>query len=146
MILLKKVHLWTKLKTHLVYVAHLGLALVHISCPCLCLCVYLHRNAAVVVWMAPTALHVWMFGLWGVTLLGSMYLLELMWSCWRKHVTVEAGLKVSYAQATLSVGHSLLPVACGSRYRTFSYFSSTMSICMLPCFPLWWWWIKSQKL
>jgi hypothetical protein len=42
-----------------------------------------------------------------------------------------AGFEVSEAQAKLS-GSLSLPAACGSRFRTLSYFSSTVSACMLP--------------
>ena len=45
----------------------------------------------------------------GVALLGGVALLEWVWPCWRKCVTVGAGFEVSYAQAmSTSMAHSLL--------------------------------------
>jgi hypothetical protein len=33
----------------------------------------------------------------------------------------------------------------GSRYRTLSFFCSTMSACTPPCFLPWWLWTKPQN-
>ena len=49
-----------------------------------------------------------MLGPWGVALLGGMALLEWVWPCWRKCVTVEAGFEVSRFQALSSKARSLL--------------------------------------
>ena len=38
-------------------------------------------------------------------------LLEWVWTCWRKYITVGAGFEVSYAQATAQCLNQL-PVAC----------------------------------
>ena len=43
-----------------------------------------------------------------MTLLGDMVLLEWIWPYWRNGVTVEVSFNVIYAQAILSVAHSLL--------------------------------------
>jgi hypothetical protein len=47
----------------------------------------------------------------------------------RRHGLV--GVGVACAQFLPSVGHSFLLSVCGSRCRTLSSFSSTMSACML---------------
>ena len=46
----------------------------------------------------------------GVALLGGMALLEWVWPCWRKCITLEVGFEGSYTQAMLSVNivHFLL--------------------------------------
>ena len=67
-----------------------------------------------------------------VALLGCVALLARLRPYWRECVTVEAGFEVSYAQVTFSVSvHFLL--AWDQYARTLS--NSTMSACMLPCFP-----------
>ena len=45
-----------------------------------------------------------------MALLGVVALLERVWPCWRKRVTVEVGFEVSYAQGTVQC-LSQLPVA-----------------------------------
>ena len=47
-------------------------------------------------------------------------------------VSLGAGSEVSDVQARPNVALSL-PAACGFRCKILSYFSSTMSVCMLPC-------------
>ena len=60
-----------------------------------------------------------------------------MWLGWRKFVTSRCGGSGLWG---LSVSQFS---SCGSRCRTLSYLSSTISACMLPCFLLWQWWTKS---
>jgi hypothetical protein len=62
-------------------------------------------------------------------------LLEWVWPRWRKSVTVGASFEVVYAQATVNETESPFSAAYRSRCRTLSSFSSTMSACILPCFP-----------
>ena len=52
-----------------------------------------------------------MLGPRGVALLGGVALLEEVWPCWRKCVTVEVGFEVSYVQALPSMEASLLLAA-----------------------------------
>lgn len=42
-----------------------------------------------------------------------MALLESVGPCWRKYITIGAGLEVLYAQVASSVGLCSLPVGCG---------------------------------
>lgn len=81
-----------------------------------------------------------MLGLW--SLWGGVALLEWMWSWRRKCVTLGMVFEVSYTQAPPNVESELPPgclpsVVCGSRCKTLSSFSSTISPCILKCSLLW---------
>jgi hypothetical protein len=58
-------------------------------------------------------------------------LLEWVWPCWRKCVTVGMGIVVSYTQARPSVAHSLLLHV--DQDVEFSAPSPALSAWMLPC-------------
>ena len=72
-----------------------------------------------------------------VALLGGVAFLEEVWPFWRRcglvggSLSLGLGFEVSEAQARPR-GSISLPVACGSRCRTLSSFSCTMSACMPP--------------
>jgi hypothetical protein len=65
-----------------------------------------------------------MLGSWEVTLLGGVVLLEWVWPCWRKCVTVEVGFDALPSEEETSLlfaafrRDSLFLVACGSRCRS----------------------------
>ena len=63
-----------------------------------------------------------MLGLWEVALLGSLALLDQVWPCWRKCVTVQAGFEDSYAQVLLSA-EERPPPGCQQKTVSLCLFS-----------------------
>ena len=74
-----------------------------------------------------------MLGSQGMALLGGVALLEWVWPCWRKCVTVEVGFEVSYAQAMPSVTHSLLLLPADQDTELLAFPAPCLA-CKLPHF------------